>query len=104
MYLVAIGWMYVVLMMAVVEALSPVGTVLGALITFVFYGLLPVSIIVYIMGTPGRKRARRQAEQAEQAELEASAAADPAEEASAAPPDGGGQAAGDTVSPEGKKV
>lgn len=57
MYLVVIAWLYVVLMAAIVEATSNVGTVLGAVITFVLYGLLPLSIVVYILGTPGRKRA-----------------------------------------------
>ena len=90
MYIVAIGWMYVVVMMTVAEAISPQGTVLGAAITFLFYGLLPVSIIVYIMGTKSRKLAR----------LKAEAAA----EASAAAPDGSGQAPGDAIAPEGKQV
>lgn len=67
MYLVAIAWMYVVLMMAVVEAFSPQGTVLGALITFVLYGLLPLSIVIYVMGAPRRRAARKQAEAAETA-------------------------------------
>ncbi|MDH0864350.1 hypothetical protein [Mitsuaria sp. GD03876] len=62
MYLVAIAWMYVVLMMAVVEAFSPQGTVLGALVTFVLYGLLPLSIVIYVMGAPRRRAARRKAE------------------------------------------
>jgi mannose/fructose/N-acetylgalactosamine-specific phosphotransferase system component IID len=34
MYLIAIAWIYVVLMMAVAEALSSQGTVLGAVFTF----------------------------------------------------------------------
>ncbi len=51
MYLVAIAWMYVVVMMAVVEALRQ-GTVLGAVITFVLYGALPLSVVLYIMGSP----------------------------------------------------
>ncbi|WP_431261532.1 hypothetical protein ACQ86G_30355 [Roseateles chitinivorans] len=54
--------MYVVLMMAVVEAFSSQGTVLGALITFVFYGVVPLSIVMYLMGTPRRRAARRKAE------------------------------------------
>jgi len=58
MYLVAIGWLYVVLMMAVAEALSSQGSVLGAVITFVFYGVLPLLVVMYIMGTPARRRAR----------------------------------------------
>ncbi|GAB7548636.1 hypothetical protein CS8_083310 [Cupriavidus sp. 8B] len=62
MYIVAIGWLYVVLMMAITEH-----TVVAGLATFVFYGLFPVAILVYIMGTPGRMR-RRKAEEARQAE------------------------------------
>ena len=42
MYLIVIVWTYVSLMMAVAEATSPVGSVLGAVITFVLYGVLPM--------------------------------------------------------------
>ena len=56
MYLVALAWGYVVLLMAAAEALSPQGTVLGALITLLLYGVLPLSLLMYILGTPGRKR------------------------------------------------
>ncbi|SEK99176.1 hypothetical protein SAMN05216359_104244 [Roseateles sp. YR242] len=62
MYLVAIGWMYVVLMMAAAEAMNPQGTVLGALVTFVLYGVLPLSIVLYVMGAPRRREARRRAQ------------------------------------------
>ncbi len=65
MYLVAIGWMYVALMMALAEAFHPQGGVLGAIVTFVLYGVLPVSIVIYVMGTPMRRRARQAAEAAE---------------------------------------
>ena len=82
MHLVAIAWIYVVLMMAVAEALSSQGTVLGAVITFVLYGVLPLSVVLYIMATPARRQARRAADAA----------------ASGAP-DGGGAAAGDTIAP-----
>jgi mannose/fructose/N-acetylgalactosamine-specific phosphotransferase system component IID len=66
MYLVVIAWMYVVMMWAVTEALSPNGTVLGAFFTFVLYGVLPMGIYVYIGRTGARKRARmkREAEEA----------------------------------------
>ncbi|MGB4925844.1 MAG: hypothetical protein WBP25_05020, partial [Giesbergeria sp.] len=56
MYLVVIAWLYVTILMAVAEATSPTGSVLGAIVTFGLYGLLPLSILVYILGTPGRKR------------------------------------------------
>ena len=65
MYIVPFGWLYVVLMMAVAEATNPTGTVLGAIITFVLYGLLPVLLVLYLMGTSGRKRAIRARELAE---------------------------------------
>lgn len=90
MYLIAIGWLYVVLMMAVAEAMSSQGTVIGALFTVLLYGLLPLAIVLYIGGTPARKRARRAAEAAEAA-------------AASAAPDGGGHAAGDAVAPERKE-
>ena len=65
MYLVLIAWMYVAVMMAAAEAMSPVGSVLGAIITFLLYGLLPISIVGYIMSSPARKKARRAQEQAQ---------------------------------------
>jgi hypothetical protein len=54
MYLVAIGWLYVALMMAVAEATNSNGTVLGALFTFVLYGALPVALVLYLLATPMR--------------------------------------------------
>jgi hypothetical protein len=89
MYLVAIGWLYVVLMMALVEATSSNGSVLGAVFTFVLYGAVPLAIVMYLLGTPARRRAQR--------------AADAAAARSAAPPDGGDHAAGDAVAPERKE-
>lgn len=87
MYLVAIGWMFVVVCMAAAEAMSPIGTLLGAFFTLLLYGLLPLSVLLYIMGTPARRRARLQAEA----------------EASSSTPDGGPHAAGDPVTPERKE-
>ena len=63
MYIVAIAWVFVVLLMAAAEAASSQGTVLGALVTLLLYGALPLSIVLYLMGTPGRRRARLLAEQ-----------------------------------------
>ena len=59
MYLIAIAWMYVVLMMSVAEGLSPVGSWLGAFFTFVLYGVLPLSVVLYILGTRLRRQRRR---------------------------------------------
>ena len=67
MYLVAIAWIYVVLMMAVAEATNSNGTVLGAFFTFLLYGLLPLSLVIYLMRTPDRRKARKAQEAAEEA-------------------------------------
>ena len=64
MYIVAIAWIYVALMMSVAEATNTNGTVLGGIVTFILYGILPTAIIIYIMRTPHRKRARLALEKA----------------------------------------
>ena len=91
MHLVAIAWLYVVVAMAIAEATSPAGTLLGALFTFVLYGALPLAIVLYVLGTPGRRRRA--------ANVEAGAAA-----ASAAKPDGGDHAPGTAVAAEREKA
>ena len=73
MYLVAIAWIYVVLMMAIAEATASNGTILGAVLTFFLYGVVPTVILMYIMGTPMRRKAIRAKEQAELAALRAQA-------------------------------
>jgi mannose/fructose/N-acetylgalactosamine-specific phosphotransferase system component IID len=65
MYIVPIAWLYVALMMSVAEATNTNGSVLGGIVTFILYGILPTSIMVYLMGTPHRKRARLAREKAE---------------------------------------
>ena len=96
MYLIAIAWMYVVLMMTLAEATSANGTWLGALFTFALYGALPLSIVLYILGTPARRRARQQAQAAEMTAA--------ATDTSGLPPDGRLHAAGDAVSAERKET
>lgn len=68
MYLIIIAWIYVVLMMAVAEATSTTGTLLGAIVTFFLYGVGPAGLVAYLMGAPSRSKAikRREAEQAQQ--------------------------------------
>ena len=82
MYLVVIAWMYVAVMMAVAEATHPGGTLLGAIFTFVLYGVGPVALLVYLMGRKARRaaRARRDA-------------------AASGAPGSGGEAAADAVPP-----
>ena len=98
MYIVPLAWLYVALMMAVVEATSTTGTLLGAVFTFVLYGAGPVALVVYLMGGPGRKRKIR-AKEVEEAQAAAL-------EAASGDPDAGGHAPaapqGDAVAPMGK--
>ncbi len=96
MYLVAIAWMYVVVMMTVVEATSANGTVLGAIFTFVLYGALPLSVVLYILRSPARKRARLAAEKSAENVLAA--------ESSPNEPDGSHHASGDAITPERKEA
>ena len=89
MYIVPLAWLYVVVMMSVAEATNTNGSLLGAFITFVLYGLLPVALILYFMGAPARKRAIRAREAAEhQASLQ---------------PDASSLASADPIPPVGKE-
>lgn len=95
---VAIGWLYVVLMMAVAEANNSTGTLLGALVTFVLYGALPVALVLYVLMTPARKKAIKAREAAAWAAYQAEQQAE-ASTPSALQPDGGGEAPADAVTP-----
>ena len=87
MYLIVIAWLYVTLLMALAEAFSTQGSVLGAIITFVFYGLLPMALVVYLMGTPLRRKAIRRQEEQDRQEAVSS------QSDSTLQPDAGGHAA-----------
>jgi hypothetical protein len=88
MYLMALAWLYVVVLMTLAEGFSDHGTWLGATITFFLYGALPLGIALYLFATPARRRARRRATSAA---------------ALAGDPDGGGHPAGDAVATERKE-
>ena len=63
MWIVAIGWMYVVTLMAATEP-----SVVAGLMTFLFYGMLPLSLVFYLTGAWRRGRSRkREAQQATRA-------------------------------------
>ena len=99
MYLVVIGWLYVAVMMSVAEAMHPDGTLLGAVFTFVLYGLGPAGLVAYLMGTPLRNKARtaREAEELPLAQARAQAAM--AQANASDEPDTGGHAAGGAEQP-----
>ena len=58
MYIVAIGWMFVVGCMAAVEAAT--SSVVGGIVTLFIYGLLPLALFLWLVGTPQRHRNRMQ--------------------------------------------
>jgi biotin transporter BioY len=51
MYIIAIGWLWVAFMMAITET-----SITAALLTFLLYGLFPCGIVMYLLGTPVRRR------------------------------------------------
>ena len=57
LYLVAIAWIYVVLLMSLTEQ-----SVVAGVMTFLLYCVVPLSIILYVMGTPRRKQKRESKE------------------------------------------
>jgi hypothetical protein len=65
-------------MMAVAEATSSNGTVIGALFTFVLYGVGPVALVMYLMGTPARKRRIKARNLAAQQSAQPDAGSEPA--------------------------
>ena len=66
MYIVAIAWIYVVLLMSFTEA-----TIVAGFATFLFYGLAPLAVLLYLMATPQRRRNRRKARAAHEAARDA---------------------------------
>ncbi|MBU9579396.1 hypothetical protein KTE26_13235 [Ralstonia mannitolilytica] len=68
MYIVAIGWLYVVLMMSLTEQ----SWIAGAG-TFFLYGVAPLALFLWIVGSPARKR-RRRTQEATQEKADAAAA------------------------------
>ena len=86
MHIIAVAWIFVVVLMAAAEAGSTQGTLLGAFFTLVLYGALPLSIVLYVMGAPARRKARLAAERS-----------------TAEQGDGGSQPASAPVAPEREK-
>ena len=103
MHIVAVGWIFVVVLMTLAEATSTQGTLLGAFFTLLLYGVLPLGIVLYVMGAPGRAKARRAAAAQPTAAAPASTPSASATPGSAAQGDAGGHAAGAGVTPEREK-
>jgi membrane protein implicated in regulation of membrane protease activity len=54
MWIIAIGWMYVATLMAATEP-----SVVGGIMTFFGVGVLPLSLVLYLVGARGRRRRAR---------------------------------------------
>jgi hypothetical protein len=91
--IVAIAWTYIVVLMAVAEATGANGSILGAMITFVLYGVLPLAIVLYILGAKAR-RTSQLAQPARKTNIEAQSVQ----------PDAAGHAPSDTVTAVGKEM
>ena len=99
MYIVIIAWLYVTLMMAVAEATNSTGTVLGAIFTFLLYGVLPLALVVYLLNTPARRRVLKEREAAAQ-----EAARRAAVPAASVAPDSSSETSTDAVAPVREKT
>jgi biotin transporter BioY len=55
MYIIAIAWIYVVTLMAATEK-----TLAAGLLTFIFYGLLPCALLLWILGVNHRRFKKHQ--------------------------------------------
>ncbi len=53
MYVIAIGWLYVTLLMAATESSLTAGV-----LTFGVYGVAPLALFLWLLGTPQRRRGR----------------------------------------------
>lgn len=51
MYIIAIGWLYITLLMAATESSLTAG-----ILTFVVYGAAPLALLLWLLGTPQRRR------------------------------------------------
>ncbi len=71
MYIIAIGWLYVTVLMAITET-----SIVAGVLTLLFYGLFPVALLLWLLSSPVRRqRQRYRAEQEAAAMSEASASA-----------------------------
>ena len=53
MYIIAIGWLYVTVLVAASEP-----TLIAGILSFLFYGLLPCSLLIWLGGSKARRQRR----------------------------------------------
>lgn len=57
MYIIAIGWLYVTILVALNEP-----TIVSGIISFLIYGLLPCGLLLWMAGSKVRRQRRRHQE------------------------------------------
>jgi hypothetical protein len=53
MYIIAIGWLYVTLLVSLTE-----GSILAGILSFAFYGLAPTALLLWLTGGSARQKKR----------------------------------------------
>lgn len=81
LHIVALGWLWVTLMMAITEK-----SVVAGVMTFVFYGLIPCGITLYVLGGGARRRRRAREQLGPAKDGNANPAAAPGEDGDEAAP------------------
>jgi hypothetical protein len=74
MYIIAIGWLYVTTLMAFAES-----NIVAGVLTFFFYGLFPVGLLLWLLGTPARRQTKVREDSRRAAPREAGAPAEGSE-------------------------
>lgn len=72
LYLIAIAWIYVVLLMSLTES-----SLIAAVMTFIFYCVIPLGLVLYILSSSARKRQIRERELAQQPSAKVQETEDP---------------------------
>lgn len=62
MHIIAIGWLYVAGLMALTES-----SIVAGILTFIFYGLMPVALLSWLGGSHKRRQRRREQERLDEA-------------------------------------
>lgn len=57
LFLITVAWVYVVLLMAATES-----SFIAGVMTFIFYCVIPLSLVLYIVSAPARKKRLKEIE------------------------------------------
>ena len=100
MHIVVIAWIYVVVLMSVIEAASNQGSLLGAFTTLLLYGVLPLGLLMYLKAGSARRSAQCQHEQHRHEHHRHGTTATTDASGKLVAPDRGEHAAGNAIAPK----